>query len=172
MPPRKPKNADVRSREYLTPAEVEQLLAAAGRVGRHGHRDKTLILALYRHGLRVSELVALRWDQVDLNAGLLHVNRRKNGAPSTHPMGGTEIRALRRLKRDYPATQYVFTTERKGPMTASVVSKMIGRAGQKAGFAVTDPLPLLRDARGSYLANQGHVSRELALYLGLRNIQH
>ncbi|MCP3868172.1 MAG: tyrosine-type recombinase/integrase [Gammaproteobacteria bacterium] len=105
-PPRKPKNADVRSREHLTPGEVDKLLSAAGKLGRHGHRDKILIFVTYRHGLRVSELVALRWDQVDLKAELVHINRRKNGTPSTHPLGGTEIRALRKLKRDYPATQY------------------------------------------------------------------
>jgi len=128
-PPRKPKNTNVRSREHLTPAEVDKLIATAGKIGRHGHRDRTLVLVMYRHGLRVSEAVALRWDQVDLDAGLVHINRRKNGTPSTHPLGGTEIRALRKLKRDYPATQYVFVTERKGPMTDSAVRKLIARAG-------------------------------------------
>ena len=58
----------------------------------------------YRHALRVSELVALRWDQADLDAGLLHVRRRKNGAPSTHPLRGPELRALRELKRRYPGS--------------------------------------------------------------------
>jgi type 1 fimbriae regulatory protein FimB/type 1 fimbriae regulatory protein FimE len=91
-PPRKPRNAEVRSREYLTPREVEKLMAAARKIGRHGHRDRTLILVMYRHGLRVSELVRLRWDQVDLDAGLIHVNRMKNGIPSSHPLGGLEIR--------------------------------------------------------------------------------
>ena len=64
-PPRKPRNAEVRTREYLTAKEVERLMAAARKVGRHGHRDRTLILVMYRHGLRVSEAVRLRWDQVD-----------------------------------------------------------------------------------------------------------
>src|SRR2546421_2336102 len=80
--PRRPKNADVRSREYLTPAEVDKLMAAASN-GRYGHRDATLLLLAYRHGLRVSELVSVRWDQVDLKHGLLHVKRLKNGTPST-----------------------------------------------------------------------------------------
>ena len=57
----------------------------------------------YRHGLRVSELIALRWDMVDLKQGLFHVNRRKNGIPSVgHPLRGPETRALRKLARDYP----------------------------------------------------------------------
>ena len=83
VPPPRRKNSEVRSREYLTPDEVQQLINAAKSVGRHKHRDATLILMAYRHGLRVSELVALRWDMVDLKQGLLHVNRLKNGVAST-----------------------------------------------------------------------------------------
>ena len=172
VPPRKPKNADVRSREHLTPGEMDKLLSATGKLGRHGHRDKTLILVMYRHGLRVSELVTLRWDQVDLDAGLIHINRRKNGTPSTHPLGGAEIRALRKLKRDYPATQYVFVTERKGPMTDSTVRKLIARAGRAAGFDFPAHPHMLRHACGFYLVNQGHDTRSIQHYLGHRNIQH
>src|SRR5204863_5665096 len=87
-PPRRLPNRERRTREHLTPAEVDALMAAAGRLGRHGHRDATLILLAYRHGLRVSELVALRWDQLDLRQGLLHVAQLKNGVPSTHPLRG------------------------------------------------------------------------------------
>jgi type 1 fimbriae regulatory protein FimE len=100
--PRRRPNAEVRSREYLTEPEVEKLIKAAGKLGRHGHRDSTLILLAYRHALRVSELVALRWDAVDLEQGFLHVARLKNGRPGTHPLAGREIRALRRLRRDQP----------------------------------------------------------------------
>jgi type 1 fimbriae regulatory protein FimE len=99
--PKKPRNKDVQSREYLTGGEVNLLMNTASRVGRHGHRDKTFVLLAYRHGLRVSELVALRWDQIDLKAGQLHVNRLKDGIDSTHPLRGIEIRALRRLQREY-----------------------------------------------------------------------
>ena len=95
------------------------------------HVGRSLVLIAYRHGLRVSELVSLRWEQIDLRQGLLHVNRRKNGAASTHPLRGPEIRALRRLKRDYPDTPYIFVTERKGPLTTSTVRKLVTRAGEK-----------------------------------------
>ena len=70
-PPRKPKNADVRNREHLTPGEIDKVVAAADNLGRHGHRDKSIILVMYRHGLRVSELINLRWEQVDFDAGLI-----------------------------------------------------------------------------------------------------
>ncbi|MHB8747092.1 MAG: tyrosine-type recombinase/integrase, partial [Gammaproteobacteria bacterium] len=92
IPPRRQSNLDRRTREYLTPAEVEKLLQASGKVGRHGARDRTLILLAYRHALRVSELVTMRWEQIDLKAGLVHVSRLKNGLASTHPIRGPELR--------------------------------------------------------------------------------
>jgi type 1 fimbriae regulatory protein FimB/type 1 fimbriae regulatory protein FimE len=170
-PPRRVRNLDRRTREYLTPAEVEKLMAAAGRLGRHGHRDTTLILIAYRHALRVGELVSLRWDQVDLIQGLLHVARLKNGSPSTHPLRGPEIRALRRLKREDEGS-YVFTTERGGPLTTSTVRKLIARAGEVAGIGFPVHPHMLRHATGFKLANDGHDTRAIQHYLGHRNIQH
>ncbi len=67
--PSRPKNRDVRSREHLLSDEVEALMKAASQVGRHRLRDRTLILVIYRHGLRVSEVIAMRWDQFDLKRG-------------------------------------------------------------------------------------------------------
>ncbi len=170
--PRRAKNKDVRTREYLTEQEVELLMNAARKIGRHGHRDATLILLMYRHGFRVSELVSLRWEQIDLKQGLLHVNRVKNGSPSSHPIRGPEIRALRRLERDYPDTPYVFVTERKGPLTTSTVRKLLTRTGEKAEIGFPVHPHMLRHACGFKLANEGHDTRSLQHYLGHKNIQH
>ncbi len=170
--PRKPKNTDARSREYLTDKEVEALMKAARNTGRHRHRDATLILVAYRHGLRVSELVALRWDQVELGQGRLHVTRRKNGTDSTHPLRGPEIRALRRLQREYRDTPYLFVTERRGPLTASTVRKLVARAGREAGIPFPVHPHMLRHACGFKLANDGHDTRAIQHYLGHKNIQH
>lgn len=169
---RKPKNKDVRTREYLTESEVDSLMAAARKQGRHGHRDASLILIAYRHGLRVSELVSLRWDQVDLTGSLLHVRRNKNGINSVHPLRGPEIRALRRLQRDYPATPYVFVTERKGPLSDSAVRKIVTRAGELAGLTLLVHPHMLRHSTGFKLANDGHDTRAIQHYLGHKNIQH
>ena len=170
--PRRPLNSDVRSREYLTPLEVDALIKAAKSTGRHKHRDGTLILIAYRHGLRVSELVSLRWDQVDLKQGKLHVNRLKNGSPSVHPLRGPEIRALRRLQRDYQRSPYVFSTERKGPLTTSTVRKLITRAGNNAGLPFPVHPHMLRHACGYKLANERQDTRAIQHYLGHRNITH
>ena len=74
-PSGRPRNGDVRTREHLTPDEVEVLATAAKKRGRYGHRDALAIRMAARHGFRVSELCALRWDQIDLGAGLMHVHR-------------------------------------------------------------------------------------------------
>ncbi len=172
VPPLRRLNKDVRSREYLTQDEVDALMSAAGKIGRHRHRDKTLILVAYRHGLRVSELIALRWDQVDLKQGHFHIKRLKRGTPSTHPIRGPEIRALRSLRRKYPNTPYLFVTERGGPLTASTVRKLVTRAGEKAGLSFPVHPHMLRHATGFYLANQGHDTRAIQHYLGHKQIAH
>ena len=166
------KNADYRSREYLTEQEVDQLIDAAGKVGRHGHRDATLIMLSFRHGLRVTELVSLRWEQVDLRQGLMHVNRLKQGNPSVHPLRGPELRALRRLQRDYPTMPYVFSSERKAPLTPDAIRKVLGRAGKDAKLPFPVHPHMLRHACGYKLAQAGQDTRAIQHYLGHRNIQH
>jgi len=172
VPPRKPKNVDCRSREYLTHAEVDRLRQAARSVGRHGHRDDTLILIMFRHGLRVSEAITLRWEQVDLKQGLLHVKRLKNGLPSTHPIRSTELRALRKLQREYAETPYLFITERKAPLSDRTVRHVVSRAGELACFDFSIHPHMLRHSTGFYLANKGHDTRAIQAYLGHANIKN
>ena len=171
-PPRKRPNAERRSREFLSPTEMDKLVQAAQGVGRHGHRDATMILVAYRHALRVSELIALRWDQIDLAQGLMHVNRRKNGTPSTHPIRGPELRALRRLQRQYPGCSYVFNGERQGPLTDSSIRKIVARAGRAAHIEFPVHPHMLRHAAGYKLANDGQDTRAIQHYLGHKNISH
>jgi type 1 fimbriae regulatory protein FimE len=159
-------------RKYLTEAEVMELCAAARKRGRYGHRDATIILLAFRHGLRVSELVALRWAQVDLAGGRLEVIRAKGSDDSVQPLAGVELRALRRLWRErQPAERFVFVTERGGPMTASGFYRMLGRAAQSIGIEDVHP-HLLRHACGFKLVNQGVDTRSLAAYLGHRQLNN
>jgi integrase len=174
VPPSRPRNADVRPREYLTPEEVGRLIEAArSRGGRHGHRDATAVLLAYRHGLRVSELVAVRWDQLDFHQGLFHVRRLKGGRPSVHVLRGSELRALRRLQREQdPPSPYAFTTERKGPMTADGFQKLLTRIGEAAALPFPVHPHMLRHGCGFKLAHDGHDTRAIQEWLGHRNIQH
>ena len=146
--PRRRRNGDLRTREYLTEAEVERLMKAATG-NRHGHRDATMILVAYRHGLRVSELVDLRWDQVEFRTATLHVRRAKQGTPSTHPLVGDELRALRRLQREQePKSAFVFTSERGAPFTSAGFARMIERAGVETKFGFKPHPHMLRHACG------------------------
>jgi type 1 fimbriae regulatory protein FimB/type 1 fimbriae regulatory protein FimE len=169
--PRRLPNAELRTREYLTKAEVEQLMAAA-RKNREGARDATMILVAFRHGLRASELTDLRWDQVDFGQGVLHVRRVKNGSASTHPLDGEELRALRRLRRESPESPFVFVSMRGAPFTVSGFRRLVERAGQDAGLEIKVHPHMLRHACGFILANRGVDTRTLQAYLGHRNIQH
>ena len=127
-------NAELRTREYLTEAEVEKLMKEA-RQGRYGHRDATVILIAFRHGLRAVEICDLEWSQVEFGrSASLHVRRVKNGKPSVHPLRGDELRALRELRRQYPDSGFVFATERAGPFTSDAVNRHIKRLGERAGF--------------------------------------
>src|SRR5213592_623303 len=99
-------------RRYLTEREIERLMDCARKHGRYPHRDATMILVAYRHGLRASEVCDLQWPQIELSEGRLHVHRVKHGIASVHPIRGDEMRALRKLRRDYPTDAYVFVSER------------------------------------------------------------
>jgi type 1 fimbriae regulatory protein FimB/type 1 fimbriae regulatory protein FimE len=169
--PRRPKNAELRTREHLTPDEAELLIEAAKK-NRHGQRDGLMVLLAYRHGLRAAEVVDLRWEQVDFKTASLHVRRVKNGTPGTHPLTGRELRWLRRHQRESERSPFVFVSERGAPLSAPGFSRMIERAAGLAKLGIKVHAHMLRHATGFKLANDGIDTRALQAYLGHRNIQN
>jgi len=143
-------NSAYRTREHLTERE-EELLDAA-KQNRHGHRDSTMILVAYRHGFRASEVCELEWSQIDFTTATMHVRRAKNGKPSTHPIRGDELRILRRLQREAPASAFVFVNERGAPFSPDGFNWMVKRAGQKAGLPFQVHAHMLRHSVGYKLA--------------------
>jgi integrase len=173
--PSTPVNVTVRSgrpREYLTEREIERLMEAA-RDNRWGHRDVTAILIAYRHGLRASELVALRWDDIDFRTGKLHVRRAKGGM--TRACIRWAARSCGRCvgSRKTPEgarTVDVFVSERLAPLSVAGYQRMVARAGEAAGFPFLVHSHMLRHSCGSKLANDGHDTRAIQHYLGHRSI--
>ena len=159
-----------RTREYLTGSEVEALIAAARKSSRYGHRDATMILIAYRHGLRASEICDLQWHQVELTAGRLHVRRSKRGTSSVHPLQGDELRALRPLQCEQGPAPHVFVSERGAPMAPKSFHALIQRLGERAGMAFSIHPHMLRHACGYALANRGHDTRAIQGWLGHRSI--
>src|SRR5216683_1481238 len=139
VPPKKKKHEES-ERDYLRPDEVDTMVQAARKSGRHRVRDAAIILMMFRHGLRTAELVALRWQQVDLKAGYLDVHRVKRGHHAKHPLRGPQLRLLRELLRTYPDSPYVFVSERKAPLAPRSIREIVARTGKVAGLPLC-PIP-------------------------------
>ena len=170
-PPRRQK--DTRPRKHLTPAEVGALLRAARKSGRYGLRDEALVLIAYRHGLRASELVNLRWSAIDLRGHTISIHRAKGGMSTEHPLRAVELRLLGRLRREHPDSEYVYLSERGTPMTTANFRKVLDQLATAAGSAVAIKVNphALRHACGFYLAGKGVDTRALSHYLGHRSLQ-
>src|SRR3984957_6867586 len=170
--PVRPANSELRSREYLTADEVEKLTKEA-RQGRYGHRDATLILIAFRHGLRAIEICDLEWSQDEFSRSpSLYVRRAKNGKPSVHLLRGKKVRALRELKRQFPDSGFVFATEREGPFTTDAVNRLVKRIGERSGLGIRIHIHMLRHACGYALADAGHDTRRIQDWLGHKSIHH
>src|SRR5260370_29210081 len=148
-------------RRYLTEREIERLIEAA-KSNRHGHRDATMILVAYRHGLRASEVCSLEWHQIELDQGRLHVRRAKRGTPSVHPIRGDEIRALRRLRRENASEAYVFVSERGGPIRPMGFPYLVARLRKAAEMPFTLHPHMLWHTCGFKLAKDGPATPALA----------
>lgn len=166
-----PVDAHLRSRDYLTPDEVKRLLSAA-RSGRHAVRDHLMLLLMYRHGLRVSELIALRRSDLDPTSGQFWVQRLKRGLSTTHPMAGDELRALRRhLASRADPLPWLFLSERGQPLTRQAVNYLLTCIAARAGLGAVLP-HMLRHSCGHALAHAGRDLRLIQDYLGHRDPRH
>ena len=154
-------NDEMRAREYLTPAEIEKLIKAS----KQGHwelRDACLIIVAYRHGLRAKEACELEWSQVEFGrSAALHVRRAKKGKPSVHPIRGDELRMLTALRKEYPDSGYVFTTERGTPFTPDAINRHVKAIGKRAKLPFPVHFHMLRHSCGYKLANDGIDTRAI-----------
>jgi type 1 fimbriae regulatory protein FimE len=167
--PGRDSNETYRVREYMTEPEIDQLIAAAGK-GRNPERDRLLIMMAFRHALRVSELVGIKWEQVDLKAATLYVRRVKGSVSGIHGLDGAELRLLRALRRDNPHAAYVFMSERKAPMSTDGAQKLIERLGVAAELPFPIHAHMLCHSAGYALAGRGVDTRTIQALMGHKNI--
>ena len=175
MPTKERGTIDQNAKNFLTEAEMKKFLEAA-RKGRHGIRDYCLMLTAYRHGLRVSELIDIRLNDLDFDSARIYVRRLK-GSLSTHqPIEGDELRAIRawlKIRENYPNSNsnYLFLSER-GPLIRQAVNYLVEQIGKRSKLEFKINPHMLRHSTGYYLANKGCDTRLIQDYLGHRNITH
>ena len=160
-----------RPKDYLSPREVARLLDAA-KTDRHGVRDHLLLLMMFRHGLRVSEAIGLRRDELDLDRARLWVRRLKGGLSVEQPIAGDELRAIKRyLATRADTLPWLFVSERGQPLTRQAVNYLIATAAARAGLPPGHP-HTLRHSCGFALADKGHDLRLIQDYPGHRDPRH
>jgi type 1 fimbriae regulatory protein FimB len=147
-------------------------LLDAAKAGRHGVRDHLILLMTYRHGLRVSETIGLRRDELNLDRARLWVRRLKGGLSVEQPIAGDELRAIKRhLSTRADTLPWLFVSERVQPLTRQGVNYLVAAAAERAGLSGIHP-HTLRHSCGFALADKGHDLRLIQDYLGHRDPRH
>jgi integrase len=158
-------------RKYLSPDEARRVIEAAGKTGCQADRDRLLLTMMFRHGLRLSEAIDLRWSDFDLESRhhTLFVRRLKGSKDAVHSLEPDTVRLLKRAKAQSDGN-YVFRSERGGPLSPQIVQVIVARAGKIAGLPFRVHPHHLRHACGFALAEEGIDTRLIQDYLGHRSI--
>ena len=168
-------NNSLRDREYLVESEITRLITVA-----KGNKDiflatrnHLIILLSYRHGLRISELTGLKWNQIELEEAGIHINRLKGSNSGVHPMRGDECRLVSKLRKNQPVkSPWMFTSASGLILTRDGVTKALATIAQTAKLEIKFHHHMLRHSCGYALAAKGCDTRLIQEYLGHRSIEH
>jgi integrase len=144
-------NAAYRKREHLTETEIEKLIAAA-KGNRYGHRDATMILVAFRHGLRASEICELTWDAIDFRAATMHVTRKKHGQPATIRFAVMNCGRCESCRRSRSLSRRC----RKGHKVGPGLPRSQGGIGQLVAGGVADHVRMNPEGQAGLLAGPLH----------------
>jgi len=168
-------NDSLRDREYLLESEITRLITAA-KANKDiflATRNHLIILLSYRHGLRISELIRLKWGQIELEEARIHINRLKGSNSGVHPMQGDECRLVSKLRKNQPVkSPWIFTSASGLILTRDGVAKALGTIAQTAKLEIKFHHHMLRHSCGYSLAAKGCDTRLIQEYLGHRSIEH
>jgi type 1 fimbriae regulatory protein FimB len=163
--------------EYLTTDEIDKLLAASKASSRNPVRDYCMLLLMFRHGLRVSELCSIKLSDISVETKEFHVTRLKGCDGGPHELYNGESPAIRawlveRAKMNPPADcDTLFISERRKPLSRCTVWLLIAQVAREAGLEHLEIHPhMLRHSCGYALVNKGTDIRIIQGYLGHRSI--
>ena len=168
------KNDELRGKRYLSSNEVEQICKVIRKQSRYSDRDELMVLTAFHHGLRISELVNIKWQHIDLKAGQLAVKRLKNGIDTLQPITSKrELMILRRLYKDQdkPTAGFIFKNERGGAVSTNGFQKTFSKFSNIA-LDIKWNVHALRHGCATSLFDKGHDIRTVQVYLGHKNIQN
>jgi len=157
--------------KFLTVKEVESLLGQPDEENVRGIRDKAMLELLYATGLRVSELIALRTKNVNLEDGFL-LCVGKGGKERIVPIGGSAAKAVRRYLeqgRDKflkESSEYLFLSQRGNAFTRQGFWKLLKGYAKKAGLVQKISPHVLRHSFATHLLERGADLRSVQLMLG------
>lgn len=155
------------AQRIMPEVDVKLLIRAAGR----SRRDRVLVETLYAGGLRVSEVVALKWsDVIERDKGVQLCVTGKGGRVRQVLLPEIVSRSMLELRADAGANDSVFPARHGGPLTERAVYGMIKRAAERAGISVAVSPHWLRHAHGSHALDRGATLAEVQSTLGHANV--
>ena len=167
-------NDELRGKRHLTKSEIDQTCKAIRKGARHPDRDELMVLVAFVHGLRVSELLNIKWQHIRLNDHQISIKRLKNGIDNVHNIANKrELMLIRRIHKAIgnPTSGYVFLNERKNAVSVSGFQKMFNKFSEQV-LGVKYNAHALRHSCATDLIERGYDVRQVQNYMGHRNIQN